>query len=908
MDINKIANYYKECYKHDYQGFSIDNFLGPKVELKYFPPADEFLKDIHYFHPLDTTWGEKADQSLQLYSKEKGLYAGFFFIRGSKKILGKKSPVFAPLYIYEIELINRDDIYVFSIDNPVINPAFLNYFKAHDSSIRITYEEFMRVLPEDPIGFDNLVTLKSQLNKILKDLDTSSIDDFLESEKTETNIASRSLSGLKVEDYRLITGAAVGFFIKPKGSRGIIDELDQISKRSVKSKLLKGLFSGKDKSRAATTHRTITVPVSLSESQKKVFYSLDKNNKTLVIGAPGTGKSFTVSALASELISQGKSVLIASKNDQAGKVLSDMLEKTFGLKDLLIKTARKTYRKTLISKLKKVLNRTVYVYKNVELASQKRVIKSLGKEIERLYEDLHEIEHAEIKWGKFYYKEGIKFFDRFREPWILYQKDKKLPVWKIKKEIDSRKKIKNQKLKKYLKARFDSFLYGAVHDKRKEFEKLVKTLYEVHGNIIQTRFEKLDFSLILKALPIWVCNARDISTILPLQEGLFDVLIIDEASQCDIASSIPLIFRAKKIVVIGDSKQLTHYSFLSANHEEELRTNNNIAKTVPHYRDSSLLDLINGAINFKDQLVFLDEHYRSLPPIIAFANKEFYGDNLRIMTLLSQLTNEDLSIQRVETGKRTGTGSNIKEAKALIQTLKNIVQSEIRLPGKLSKSLGIISPFTAQITLIKKLVGSAVNLKLQKKHKLLIGTPYQFQGEERDIVLLSCVVDSDIHPSVFAYLNKVPVLNVSITRARIKQIVFCSLDHENFSDKHLFIRYLKSIGSQKEYQPASTTSFDKFSLEVIKVLESWKIKEIMTAYPLGGTKIDMVVKVNDKYYCIDLIGYPGEFEEQFSAAKLRMLDRIKLTIFFIPYSSWYLDREKTVENLKKFLRLAPQIK
>ena len=43
---------------------------------------------------------------------------------------------------------------------------------------------------------------------------------------------------------------------------------------------------------------------------------------------------------------------------------------------------------------------------------------------------------------------------------------------------------------------------------------------------------------------------------------MFDVAIIDEASQCDIASCFPILFRAKRAVIVGDDKQLPHLSFL----------------------------------------------------------------------------------------------------------------------------------------------------------------------------------------------------------------------------------------------------------------------------------------------------------------------------------------------------------
>ena len=73
------------------------------------------------------------------------------------------------------------------------------------------------------------------------------------------------------------------------------------------------------------------------------------------------------------------------------------------------------------------------------------------------------------------------------------------------------------------------------------------------------------FAAILELLPCWCVNSLKIADAIPLKQDMFDVAIIDEASQCDIASSLPVLYRAKKAVVIGDNKQLKHISFLAKN-------------------------------------------------------------------------------------------------------------------------------------------------------------------------------------------------------------------------------------------------------------------------------------------------------------------------------------------------------
>ena len=75
--------------------------------------------------------------------------------------------------------------------------------------------------------------------------------------------------------------------------------------------------------------------------------------------------------------------------------------------------------------------------------------------------------------------------------------------------------------------------------------------------------EDVDHRSVLKVFPVWLANLSDLNSILPLEENLFDLVLIDEATQCDIASVLPAIFRAKQTVIIGDPNQLRHYSFVS---------------------------------------------------------------------------------------------------------------------------------------------------------------------------------------------------------------------------------------------------------------------------------------------------------------------------------------------------------
>ena len=80
-----------------------------------------------------------------------------------------------------------------------------------------------------------------------------------------------------------------------------------------------------------------------------------------------------------------------------------------------------------------------------------------------------------------------------------------------------------------------------------------------------------------------------------------------------------------------------------------------------------------------------------------------------------------------------------------------------------------------------------------------------------------------------------------------------------------------------------------------------KGKNIHKSLTVSGVLMDMVAIKNGHFYCIDLIGYPGSYEEQSSVDNIKMMNRMRTPIFFLPYSSWYIDNEKSKASLSKFI-------
>ena len=897
-----IIGYYRACYIHDFKAVSVPNFFAKAVEYRYVLKSFEPLSGRLKAYPVNSEWGAELEAALTLHSKEKALYVGAFFLKGKMQVISRATSIFAPLFLFDAHLSLEDDVYYVEVDvdNPTLNPAFLDYVKSNDSTVTCTFDELSKKMPKGKFNFDNLIALKNGLAALFPNWNVDSIDELIQSDAISVDLNGIQKSRSKSYERVLLSGAAIGLVKKPKGARGVINELTTLSQKKISSNLFKALFSEVVQSPKSIKKRGINVPVSLSESQKKVFYSVDNQDVTMVVGPPGTGKSFTIAALATELMSKQRSVLIASKNNQAGHVIGEKIKQDFGLDGLVIETYERGFKNALLRRVNRILQGIAAKHLKDEKMMGEHAIVAMRKEIDQWTALLLKREKEELKWGRFFHEYRNTFFQKYQSKWVEYKYRKRIPIWQIKQNIDQAERKKNRLIKKYIIDKYNAHLQASLVSKRSEFLQLVKALGQQSGSLMQEGFENIDFGLILKALPAWICNATDVHRVLPLKEGLFDVVIIDEATQCDIASMIPLMYRAKKVVIVGDPKQLRHISFLSSYQDGELRKKFKITDDIPDYRTSSILDLVNAKIHSQNQVVFLDEHYRSMPDIVSFSNKEFYDGGLNVMTETPvTLTEKNLFLRRVM-GQRSPSGKNNVEAQAIVDDVAQIIENQHGVAKNIVESIGIISPFRAQVTLIKTLLRQTIPLKYMKKHRILVGTPFHFQGEERDVVFLSFVVDDKTHHSTHTYLNREDVFNVSITRARNRQLVFTSIQALDQNPNNLLTKYLSHMDLELDLS-AGDDVHDEFAQEIVELLQSWGISQIFKSFPVAGVDIDIVAVHNGKTHCIDLIGYPGLFEAQFTPAKIRRLARMNHDVFFLPYSSWYLEKEVVMKGLKTFI-------
>jgi hypothetical protein len=147
-------------------------------------------------------------------------------------------------------------------------------------------------------------------------------------------------------------------------------------------------------------------------------------------------------------------------------------------------------------------------------------------------------------------------------------------------------------------------------------------------------FAEMNLAFCSRLFPLDVDVPRS-RKLAPFEREMFDLVVVDEATQSDMASGLPALYRARRAAVTGDPKQLRHVSFLSRDRQrllgEEAGLSEEEVETLD-YREKSLLDLVDDSLSSSERAIFLDEHFRSMPSIIAFSNREFYSGRLRVMT------------------------------------------------------------------------------------------------------------------------------------------------------------------------------------------------------------------------------------------------------------------------------------
>jgi len=403
-------------------------------------------------------------------------------------------------------------------------------------------------------------------------------------------------------------------------------------------------------------------------------------------------------------------------------------------------------------------------------------------------------------------------------------------------------------------------------------------------------------------VPCWIMPTWRVSESLPSDFGSFDLVIIDEASQSDI-TALPAIMRAKKLLIVGDDKQVSPTAAFLAE-EKILQLKHNFLKDQPFVElflpGVSIYDLAN--VVFPGQRIMLTEHFRCVEPIIRFS-MQFYNEPLiplRIPKASEKLTPPLIDVY-VKDGLRDERKKvNDVEAEAIISEIKQLVSD----PKYNGRSIGIVSLIgSQQAKYIQDQLIVELGEDVYQDYQIACGDAATFQGKERDIMFLSMVVGA----GQGAVMNKREYeqrTNVALSRARDRMYLYRSIEESdlgNESDLRLkILRHFSSPMPQKDQVEHSIELCDsEFERDVFKKLVE-KGYNVTPQVKVGAFSIDMVIEgENDRRLAIELDGDKYHPPEKWMKdwKRQRTMERVGWQFWRCWGSSYTIDPDGCIEDL-----------
>lgn len=404
------------------------------------------------------------------------------------------------------------------------------------------------------------------------------------------------------------------------------------------------------------------------------------------------------------------------------------------------------------------------------------------------------------------------------------------------------------------------------------------------------------------SVPCWIMPTWRVSEALPAKAGLFDLVIVDEASQSD-AMALPALLRAKKVLIVGDDRQvspapvgLEERRLLQLRHSY-LQDQPFAAQLMP---GTSLYDLAQAV--FPGNHILLNEHFRSVEPIIRFSF-QFYPEKIKPVRIPrpSERIDPPLVDVFVDGGRRNAGKVNEAEATAIVDEVERIVGD----PAYKDRTIGVVSLIgNQQARRIQELLLQRVGEDAYLRHRIACGDASTFQGKERHIMFVSMVASPGQCQAQTAKLFE-QRFNVALSRARDRMYLFRSVsisDLRNASDlKRKVLNHFDNpmpgaAGFPREMVELCESEFER---KVFRRLHSLGYR-VTPQVSVGEFRIDLVVDGEaDRRLAIELDGDryhgPDRWLEDWNRQKT--LERMGWTFWRCWASSYALAPDECMADL-----------
>ena len=639
---------------------------------------------------------------------------------------------------------------------------------------------------------------------------------------------------------------------------GLADGLRSWAGRDLADTALAALYGDAPPDKPDTS--PVLSPLPLTEAQSEVVARVRTAPITVVSGPPGNGKSHTVVAAALEVVFRGGSVLVATQSSHAAEVLAGLLARYPGPTPVLFGDAAR--RESLAAELAAGAESGV---SGRQLRADVEAVVDLQARVRELRADITEaLEQERLAdtvplWepelpalaaavpGAF--DEGFDPDDLYRGGLFGWWARRKLHVAHGVPQgtvTDAVLAATAQRAGARLAATGGTDLaarWQALHTAEEELATAVGTAMR-HDARSERRWDRsarrgaaalatalragrnrrrellarLDAPPLVRALPLGIGTVADVEDLLPAAPGLFDLVVIDEASHVDQVRAAPVLARARRALVVGDPRQLRFVSFVSDVDVAGVLARNGADERLD-VRRVSAYDLAAGAA----PATWLADHHRGAPHLIGFSARRFYGDRISVMTRTPAAEATDaIDVVRVPAATLAG------EVDTVLKVVGDLVAEGRR-------GIGVISPFRAQADALEAALVAAYPVERIEELGLRVGTVHAFQGSEAEVVVASLGLLPGDPAGRRRFVADPHLFNVMITRARRRMVVVTALEEAD----GLIGDYLAYAASAVPDDPAPATATG-WAGELAAELERLGAT-VRPAYRVGPWEIDLSV-------------------------------------------------------------------
>jgi len=435
-----------------------------------------------------------------------------------------------------------------------------------------------------------------------------------------------------------------------------------------------------------------------------------------------------------------------------------------------------------------------------------------------------------------------------------------------------------------------------------------------------------------EAVPAWIMPLHRIWDTVDPSPGMFDVIIVDEASQCGF-EAIPLFYLGRKILVVGDDKQISP----AAVGAPQIAINRLMEQYLYDFKFKASFDMVgslfaHAKLRYGAHRIALREHFRCMPEIIRFSNDLCYSDTPLIpLRQYGADRLEPIKHVYLNNGYREGHGNRVinrPEAETIVDKIVKLCDDD----RYKDKTMGVIVlQGNAQARLIEKQLLECLGAEEIDKRRLICGDPYSFQGDERDVIFLSMVAAPNERIGALARDTFERSFNVAASRAKDQMWLFHSVTQNDLSDtclrkfllKHFEETQIQEIAGividdlRRKSEQANRSiekppqPFDSW-FEVDVALEiANRGYRIVPQLEIAGKLIDLVIEGGQSRLAVECYGdyWHGVAHYEQDMVRQRKLERCGWVFYIIRESAFYANKEVALSGLWRLLEergISPQ--